>query len=530
MIALSFVRAGRPHSPGAFVKPELLNRRTCGVLLHPTSLPGPHGSGDLGREARAFIDWLAAAGCTWWQMLPTHPVGPGNSPYSTCSAFSIGQHLISLDALAEQGLLERRKLKPARPFPAQRVDFKSMLPFRERLLREAFVAFERDASAADRRSLAEFVKREAGWLAEYALYQAIARTHPGQSWTQWPAGLALHEKAAVKRAREELRGEIAFEEFLQYVADVQWHELRSYGNQRGVSLIGDLPIFIAQDSADVWAHRPLFQLDARGRAIGVTGCPPDSFSRDGQLWGHPQYDWPRHQRQGFQWWIERFGKLGELFDAVRIDHFLGFHRHWWVSGKAKNARRGEYRPSPGRKLFEAVRAALGPQAIIAEDLGAVVPEALKLRDDFGFPGMRILQNAFWNGARYDQPHNHPPGSVAYTGTHDNDTALGWWKGFARDKRRGRDGLGNRERALRYLGVAGDGEVVWGLIRALYGSPANTVVVPMQDVLELDSRGRMNTPATPTGNWEWRMPPGSATAKLASRLAGLADAFERRSTP
>ncbi len=501
-----------------------LDQRRAGVLLHPTSLPGPLGSGDLGRSAREFVDWLASAGMGWWQMLPVVPVGPGNSPYSSTSAFAGTALLIDLGALVRDGLLTREEVRPPPGMRPERVRYPAVERFRLSRLRMAQRRFSHEAESGRLAEFEEFRTAQAGWLDDYTLFRALATRFKTTKWHQWPGEFRRRGRAAMARARQELAAEIEFHAFVQFQFERQWSALRAYAGERGVGLMGDVPIFVAGESSDVWANQELFRLDAAGRAREVSGCPPDSFSDTGQLWGHPLFAWPAHEKSGFRWWIARFRRTLALFDAVRIDHFLGFYQHWVVSGRAKTAQHGHYEKSPGRALFRAVHAAIRRPQIVAEDLGNVVQGAVELRDALGYPGMRILQNAFWEGARFDQPHNYPRNCVAYTGTHDNETALGWFKGL--DGRRGADGLTTRARALRYLN-ARPGEIGEAMIRALYASPANTVIVPMQDILGLDNRGRMNTPATARGNWEWRMKPGAATGRHAKRLRELAETYERK---
>lgn len=504
------------------------DERACGILLHPTSLPGPHGSGDIGPEARAFVDFLQAAGQRWWQMLPIGPPGPGNSPYSPFSAFAASPWLISLADLADEGLLPEASLKPPRSGKPDKVNFKTAMRYRHKALRAAFAEF---AAGRGVRSAAfrKYVTEQQHWLYDYALFAALKRTYEDVSWLEWPVGLRRRHKSALKQAREDLADELLFEQFCQYTLDRQWQRLREYARQRGVGLIGDIPIFVAHDSADVWSRPELFRLKANGRAEVVTGVPPDYFSRTGQLWGHPHYDWPRHKRGGFRWWIARFERLVNQFDGARIDHFLGFHRLWAVPGNAKTAMRGKWLRTPGRALLTAVTKALGRVEIIAEDLGLMTPEAAALRDSFGYPGMRLVQFAFGDdqGARYHQPHTFPYRCVVYTGTHDNETVEGFFKHVRSDHRRGvkRDGLTEWTRFVRYTNS--DGRAVhWDLVRLCYLSPADTAVIPMQDILGLNNRGRMNNPGVPLGNWGWRMKPGALTETLAQRLHTLARTFDR----
>lgn len=487
-------------------------RRAAGLLLHPTSLPGPHGCGDLGPEAFAFVDFLAAAGLMWWQMLPVNPPGPGGSPYSALSAFAGSPLLVSLARLAEEGLLRGADL-PAASFRRDEVDYAAAARFRTACLRRAWEVFGARRGADDR--LAQFRAEQEHWLADWTLFAALRRAQRGRAWYDWPAELRLRRTAALRRAERELAGEIGYETFVQYQFRRQWEALRAYCRRRGVGLIGDIPIFVGYDSADVWAHRRLFTLDARGRLKLKSGVPPDNFSRDGQLWNHPLYEWKRHAAEGFAWWIERFRAAFAQVDAVRIDHFLGFDRCWAVPGGAATARRGRWLRSPGDALFTAVRRALGRVEIIAEDLGLLTESAAALRDRHGFPGMRLLHWGFGEGA-YHLPHSYVRNCVVYPGTHDNNTTVGWYRELP---------AAAAERVRRYTG--GDGrEVHWDLIRLALGSVANTAIVAVQDVLGLDATARMNYPSKARGNWKWRLVEGQLGAAQAARLRGLAEVFGR----
>ena len=507
--------------------PLQLSERAFGLLLHPTSLPGPHGSGDLGSAAYAFVDFLAAAGGRWWQMLPIVPPGPGNAPYSSYSAFAGSPLLISLELLARDGLLKPDDVKPSRGTRANRVAYGPVRKYRLSRLRKAFARFM-DQSPRRRRLFDRFCAEQRDWLDEYALFTALKRAHGDQPWLRWPRALRLHDRAALRSARTELANDIAFEQFFQFQFDRQWTALRHYAQRQGVGLIGDIPIFVAYDSADVWAHRDLFQLDAAGRPRVVSGVPPDCFSRTGQLWGHPHYDWGQHRATRFAWWLARFRRVFTQFDAVRIDHFLGFHRVWQVSGRAKTAQRGRWVQAPGRKLFDAVQRRLGKLEIIAEDLGVVTPEAVALRDRFGFPGMRLLQFAFGGDeAHYNEPDAYPRNCVVYPGTHDNDTTVGWFRTLRSEARRKRrkSELSTLERVLRYTGTDGR-EIHWDMIRLSLMSVANTAIIPVQDLLGLGSKARMNFPGTATGNWEWRLSPGALDESVVNRLREMATTYNR----
>jgi 4-alpha-glucanotransferase len=555
----SVAAGARAAAPGAAADtaPRFsLRRRACGVLLHPTSLPGPHGCGDLGPAAREFVDFLADAGQTWWQMLPTGPVHESGSPYSSDSAFAGNPLLVNLDALAADGLLSKADLKPTSDLKPDRVRYAAVEKFRMQRLRKAFAAFVQGGAAA----LADFQwfsNETKSWLPNYAMFAAIRHAQRGKPWIKWPPELRLFDSASLFEALDRYRDEYLFHTFVQYQFARQWAALRQYATERGVGLIGDIPLFVAHDSADVWSHRPLFDLDEEGRARTVSGVPPDMFSRTGQLWGHPQYAWERHLSTRFEWWVARFRQMFEQFDAVRIDHFLGFTRVWAVPGRDRTAKNGTWVATPGERLFDTLQKTFGRLPIIAEDLGPGIPAAYRLRDRFGFPGMRLLHFAFGEsqsrereparsglsrdrkkagagmrgdvhgrehagagdaGSALNLPHNHVRECVVYPGTHDNDTTAGWWRALKPAERR---------RAMVYLGTTGR-EVHWDMIRCALSSVANTAIIPMQDLLGLGSEARMNTPARARGNWEWRMKPGAATPAIAKRLRELVEVCGRLS--
>jgi 4-alpha-glucanotransferase len=508
------------------------DRRATGLLLHPTSLPGPHGSGDLGAEARAFADFCAAAKVRWWQMLPVNPPGspPGNSPYSSTSAFAGSPWLINLDLLREDGLLDRADVQPASSFNgAASVDFAASQKFRRARLRKACEAFDARGGFRDEAFVA-FVEDHRDWINDFALYGAIKDAHGGKCWSQWPAPLRLRRPDPLRDARQRYAGGVRFHQFVQFVFDRQWNALKRYCNERGIGLIGDIPIFVAHDSADVWAHRELFLLDAQGRATTVSGYPPDVFNEGGQKWGHPHYNWPAHERSAFAWWVARFAHVLRQFDAARIDHFLGFDRTWHVPARARNARRGQWQGTPGDALFRALRSALGRAQIIAEDLGKVTESAAALRDRYRFPGMRIMQFGF-GGGDYHLPHRYVRNCVAYTGTHDNETIAGWFARLQHDAKRSPKGSPQRrelENVRRYVcfDARRDGAIHWALIRTAMMSVADTVVFPVQDVLGLGDEARMNVPGTVDDNWCWRLRPGQLTSSHAAKLAELGDVYGR----
>ncbi|HUG15367.1 MAG TPA: 4-alpha-glucanotransferase [Thermomicrobiales bacterium] len=484
--------------------------RYSGVLAHPTSLPGPHGIGDLGAEARRFIDWLARAGQQRWQILPLGPTGFGDSPYASYSAFAGNPLLISLGNLVEERLLEESDIQPA-GFPDDLVDFDAVTAFKLPLLARAAERFHAGQAGQLRDEYRRFRDAQAAWLDDYTLFRALKAEQDGALWSAWPRPLALRDPDALRAARDRLKHDIDTQCFMQFAFFRQWGALRRYANERGVRVLGDIPIFVALDSADVWANSAQFQLDERGRPTSVAGVPPDYFSATGQLWGNPLYDWDAMRADGYRWWIERFRAVYSLVDIARIDHFRGFEDYWSVPAGEETAIRGSWKPGPGRALFDAVWEALGDLPVVAEDLGMMTKDVDDLRESLGFPGMSVLQFAFGSGSdNLYLPHNLARNTVVYTGTHDNDTTVGWFDS-ADDN--------TRDHARRYLGVDG-ADVAWDLIQTVLASVAETAIVPLQDLLRLGTQARMNLPGRATGNWGWRMQPGALTDEMAERLAGL----------
>jgi 4-alpha-glucanotransferase len=500
------------------------SERGAGLLLHPTSLPGPGPIGDLGPAARAFARFLASAGLRWWQMLPIGPVGAGHSPYQSFSSFAGDERLLSLEDLAEEGLLDPADLLGAAPKRPDRLDPEDVARFKEPRLRAAFERFEARAAARPREEIEAFREANRSWLEDYALFRAIKEVRGGSPWSAWPRDLRLRDPGAIAMARERLAREIRYRVFLQWTFHLQWRRLREECARLGVLLLGDLPIFVARDSADVWAHREIFKLEDRGRPLVVAGVPPDYFSRTGQRWGNPLYRWDVLRARGYDRWIERLRATFERFDAVRLDHFIGFVRTWEIPASSKTALRGSWREGPGADFFEAALAAVGRLPILAEDLGLVTEEVRSLRDRFGFPGMRVLQFGFGGDPRENEhhPRNHPRHCVVYTGTHDNDTIVGWFREAPRrsPRRTRSEILAEREAALREAGTDGR-EIHWDIIRLAFASRADTAIVPVQDVLGLGSEARMNRPGTKKGNWLWRLEEGALTDEVAARLRALA---------
>jgi 4-alpha-glucanotransferase len=493
--------------------------RRSGILLHPTSLPGPHGSGDFGPGAYHFIDWLQAGGQKLWQILPLGGIGPGNSPYMSSSAFAGNVLMIDLAELHQRGWLAADDLLPTPGLNDRAIDFATVVPFRMQRLERAARQFAAHASATDRAELEQFREQQASWLDNYALFMTLAEAHDWRDWPDWAPGLATRQPAALAAARAEHAERIAFWTFCQWRFFRQWQRLRAYANARGVQLVGDAPIFIAHQSAECWARPELFELDAAGRPTVIAGVPPDAFSETGQRWGNPLYRWNEHARDGYAWWIERVRRTFELVDVVRIDHFRGFEAHWEIAASEPTAVNGRWVPGPGAALFQAIADALGPLPVIAEDLGVITPEVDALRTGLDFPGMRILQFA-WGDAQSSEnrylPHHHEVDSVVYTGSHDNDTTQGWWAVASEAE---------RQHLRNYLGV--DGHAVhWDLVRAAAASVADTAVHPLQDVLGLGNEHRMNFPGTSTGNWVWRFTWDMVPPDTAGRLLHLGQLYGR----
>lgn len=494
--------------------------RASGVLLHPTSLPGPHGSGDFGPEARHFVDWLVSAGQRLWQVLPLGGIGPGDSPYMSPSAFAGNDLLVDPGELWRHGWLDAEDLTPATGTDPARVDHAQVIPWRRQRLEKAAARFAAAGTAIQRQAFEAFCAEQAAWLDDYALFMALGEQHGadrGVAWCDWPAPLARRQAPALKQAAHALAPRLQVHRFVQWAFFRQWATLKAYANERGVQVIGDAPIFLAHHSADVWAHPELFELDAQGRPTVVAGVPPDFFSATGQRWGNPLYRWAVHADDGYAWWVQRVKHVFAQVDIVRIDHFRGFAAHWEIPAAEPTAVKGRWVPGPGERLFKAITQALGPLPIVAEDLGVITPDVEALRHKFALPGMRILQFAFGGDAqdRY-LPHNHEVDSVVYTGTHDNNTVAGWWAE-----------AGDQERHFARAYLATDGhDMPWTLIRAACASVADTCVHPMQDVLALPAEGRMNLPGQGSGWWRWRLQWHQVQPWHAQRLAELCRLYGR----
>jgi 4-alpha-glucanotransferase len=500
------------------------DRRSVGLLMHPTSLPGPLGSGDVGKEAYAFADFLASAGVTWWQMLPVGPpgIGPGYSPYSSWSSFAGSPYLIDLRELARDGLLEKSDVKPIKGMSAGKVNFKLVHAFREEKLHKAYRAFEK---LKDERHavFAAYTVGNASWLDDFSLFAALKSHYHDKCWTKWDKDIRTRKPEAIRAAKEKLASQVRYHKFVQFVFDTQWANLRKYCNGKNIGLIGDIPIFVAHDSADCWAHPHLFALDRNGEPKFVSGYPPDGFSPNGQRWGHPQYHWPSHAKENYKCWVDRFSASFKRFDAVRIDHFLGFDRLWQIPASAPTAATGKWIPTPGAELFKTLIEAIGDAPIIAEDLGLLIPSAEKLRDRFKFPGMKIMQFGF--GDAYHLPHRHGRRFVIYTGTHDNETIVGYFDNMKKGARKNKEQARQLAKAKSYLGTDLS-EVHWDMMRVGMMSCADTAIFPVQDLLGLDNKHRMNIPGTEEGNWHWRLPAGRLTTELAAKFRSLVETFDR----
>jgi 4-alpha-glucanotransferase len=507
--------------------------RQSGILLHPTSLPGPWGIGEIGPQAEAFVRDLAAMRQQFWQVLPLGPTGYGDSPYQSFSSFAGNPLLISFDRLIADGLLTTAALEKFPCLADERVDFGAVIPARLAVLRGVGRAFARRAPARMKQAFAQFCARHAAWLDDYALFMALKELHGGKPWPEWASAFAQREPKALRLARQKGRATIRAVKIQQFLFERQWQALRQYARRRHVQIIGDVPIFVAHDSADVWAHPELFTLDAGGRPTVVAGVPPDYFCATGQLWGNPLYRWDVHRATGYAWWIARLRRTLELVDVVRLDHFRGFEQYWEVPAGEPTAVNGHWVAGPGAPFFAAIRDALGGLPLIAEDLGLITDEVHALREQFALPGMRVLQFSFGHLGREPQllPAAYPANTVVYTGTHDNDTLRGW---FCSDPARDRtrlpvDVLAERRYVLDYLQKSDDREIHWDLIELAFRNQARSAIVPMQDVLGLGSEARMNTPGDPAGNWQWRMRAGALTPALRQRLAELTTTTGRART-
>ena len=501
------------------------SRRVSGILLHITSLPSEYGVGDLGPAAYRFADFLTRTNQRLWQMLPVGPIGPGASPYSSPSTFAGNPLLISPQPLIENGLVTDEELAPLAELPNDHVDYARLVPRKRKVLRTAFRRFQDDTTTIDATRLKKFRDTQSVWLDEYALYAALKEAHDGAPWTEWTPALAHRKPEALDRVRETHAAAIEKHIFWQYLFHRQWTALQAYCRARDIRLFGDLPIYVAHDSADVWAHQDLFHLDDEGEPSVVAGVPPDYFSPEGQLWGNPIYRWDRMQERGYRWWTERLRRAFELFDLVRLDHFRGLDEYWQIPAEHDTAIDGEWKEGPGTPFFEAMKDEFEELPVIAEDLGIITDSVKALRDTFEFPGMAVLHFAF--GGSPDNeflPHNHRRNLVVYTGTHDNNTTVGWWEEELSDE--------GKEFARSYLNLPEheeDVDIHRSAVRAIIASVADRVVFPLQDVIGLGSEGRMNTPGTMDGNWAWRFTPEQLSEEDEEVLEELTHLYGRASS-
>ncbi len=495
-------------------------RRVSGILCHPTCMPGPDGIGDLGSGIRAFLDFCAEAGQALWQVLPLSPTGYGDSPYQPFSAFAGNPLLISLDLLRADGLLTTADLADRPAFPGNRVDYGAAIAHKDRVLRRSHARFLEVGDLDTRARYLTFCDENAPWLDDFALFMALKLEHGWAPWVDWPEDIALHRPAAVSKWWQRLAGEIGFRRYAQFLFDAQWRQVRDYASAKGITIMGDMPIFVGHDSADVWAHRDLYYLDDRGRPTVVAGVPPDYFSATGQLWGNPLYRWDVMRERGYDWWLARLARTLKQVDVARIDHFRGFSGYWEVPAAETTAIRGHWVQGPGEDFFRAVRERFGDLPIVAEDLGLISEDVIALRERLGLPGMRVLQFGFeGDAANPHLPHNYVANTVAYTATHDNDTTRGWYSAA--------DGA-VQHRARVYAGSSADG-IPSAFLRLACNSVADTAIYPLQDVLGLGTEGRLNRPGRPNDNWTWRYRPEALTHELAGSLREMAH-LARRWTP
>ncbi|OQX29139.1 MAG: 4-alpha-glucanotransferase [Spirochaeta sp. LUC14_002_19_P3] len=495
--------------------------RRGGILLHITALPGPYGIGTLGANALNFLDWLQAAGMSYWQICPLGPTGYGDSPYQSFSAFAGNPNLIDLNNLVGLGLLDKADLLPLENLPDSHVDFGRIIPLKAAVLRSAWQRFQRMGRLSKlSRNFRQFTAAE-DWLDDYSLFMAARESQNGAPWNQWPRPLRFREASALKELRSAQKDEANYQCFIQFLFHQQWQELKKEASARGIGIIGDLPIFVSFDSADSWSHPELFQLDAERNPTHAAGVPPDYFSTTGQLWGNPLYNWQAMEQNGFEWWLAILKNKLELYDALRIDHFRGFAACWAVPGGEKTAENGFWQPSLGHELFQKVKAVMGDVPLIAEDLGVITDDVRALIDEFGFPGMKVLQFAFDSSEENNYlPHNYPHHCVVYTGTHDNDTTAGWYETASEhDKSAMRaylnlpDGIDRKQAAA-------------AIVEAAYKSIADLAIVPVQDILGLGKEARFNTPGVAGGNWTWRLPADALRAEISGRLLELMRVHKR----
>lgn len=497
------------------------SKRRCGVLMPVFSLPSKYGIGTFSKEAYEFVDFLKDAGQSYWQILPLGPTSYGDSPYQSFSTFAGNPYFIDIEALINDGLLtEAEADKCDFGGSEEYIDYEKQYKSRLKLLKKAYD--RREEVASSKKLMKEFEafkkSKDNDWLADYSLFMALKNDNSGRAWNTWDEGIRLRKPAALKAARAKFAEEIDFYCFLQYLFSAQWTALKSYANEKGIRIVGDIPIYVAFDSADTWANPQLFLLDKKNTPIDVAGCPPDAFSATGQLWGNPLYRWDYHKETGYKWWMKRIAHCYKLYDVIRIDHFRGFDEYYAIPFGNPTAENGEWRKGPGYDLFDTMKKELGDKEVIAEDLGFLTPSVIKLVKKTGFPGMKILQFAFDSREESDYlPHNYTPNCIVYTGTHDNETTRGWFDQLPRN---------DKKFAKEYLGLKNGKDAVWACIRACFASVSDTAIIPMQDYLELPAYARINTPSTLGGNWVWRMKKDALSKELSSKMHDFARIYGR----
>ncbi|HSP86905.1 MAG TPA: 4-alpha-glucanotransferase [Ignavibacteriaceae bacterium] len=497
--------------------------RSAGILLHPTSLPGKYGIGDLGYEVFNFINFLEASGQKLWQVFPLGPTGYGDSPYQCFSAFAGNPNLISPEKLRDTGFLSDKDIESIPSHNPLHIDYGLVIDYKKSILNKAFKNFKKDSKSI-KKDFEEFIEKNKDWLEDFSLFMAAKEFHKGVAWPDWDKDLVVRKPEALKKWKENLSDAITYNNFVQYIFQKQWNDVKTYANSKGIKIIGDMPIFVAYDSSDVWANNKIFTLTKEGKLEYVAGVPPDYFSATGQLWGNPLFIWEEMEKDDFKWWRNRFTKLLELIDIIRIDHFRGFEAYWRIPGDAKTAQSGKWIKAPGEKLFTTLKKYFGELPILAEDLGVITKPVEELRDKFEFPGMKILQFAFGTGMdRKFLPHNIIPNSVVYTGSHDNDTTRAY---FEKEKKSGNDIYAHVQKYLDYYGD----DIVQKLIKTAYATVADIVIIPMQDVLNLGGEARMNFPGKPGGNWTWRFTWKQVPDFLAGSYKELAELYERPPKP
>lgn len=494
--------------------------RESGVLLHPTSLPSKYGIGDLGKEAYEFVDFLYNSKQRLWQMLPLGPVGYGESPYQSFSAFAGNTMLISIDKMIELNLLANQDTTSIPEFDANEVDFEAVKAYKQKLFKLAYSRF----SAVDNVSFENFIRENSDWLEEYSFFMALKDHFGGVAWNSWEKAIGRREESAMAYYKSLLEHDIIYQKFLQFLFFTQWHELKAYANQKGIKIIGDIPIFISNDSSDAWSQRELFEIDEEGNPTKVAGVPPDFFSDTGQYWGNPHYKWEEIENNQFKWWIDRFEMLLMVVDIIRIDHFRGFEAYWEIPGSETTAINGKWVKAPGKSLFATIEKHLGKLPIIVEDLGVITKEVEELKEAFDFPGMKILQFSFGKGAEERfLPHNYESDSVVYTGTHDNNTTVGWYKNSVKTQPE------SMELLRKYFDISdtvSPKDICWKLIEIAFRCNSVIAIVPMQDILCLDEDARMNIPSTIGGNWAWRFKEEQVTEEIKNRLIELSNTYHR----